>query len=169
MSAAFADVASPLDMVSPVFAPSPFGLPRRQRFWELSEDRRRLRGLDPTAAPHEMGHDPPAWRPGIGSPARVDDLEKRTNYMRFGASKLDENGKVPAKTSAKKAKRRLRATPRGTFDPHEASRRWADAVEAASDAQRAFERLLDEGDNPSDETSPARAGQTAAAWKLGFT
>ncbi len=153
-------VFEPIDAVSPLSAASPFRLNRRPRFW---------------AKPAEGVKSPTPRKPK----AKKVLLERRTNYMRFGATKLDKKSKRPSPTiPLSPATRKSKKQNLDYFDETAAARCYTEGLRMAEDARDLFERLI--ADDPaSPPVSPASTRseafsikspvKTAPAWKMGYT
>jgi hypothetical protein len=151
-------VFEPTEAVSPLSAASPFRLNRRPRFWDKSPD---------------------VKRPTPQKPKKVL-LERRTNYMRFGATKLDKKSKRPSPTiPLSPATRKSKKQNLDYFDETAAARCYTEGLRMAEDARDLFERLI--ADDPaSPPVSPSTKSErshfslkspvkTAPAWKMGYT
>ena len=152
-------VFEPTEAVSPLSAASPFRLNRRPRFWDQKPD---------------------VKSPQIRKPkAKKVLLERRTNYMRFGATKLDKKSKRPSPTiPLSPATRKSKKQNLDYFDETAAARCYTEGLKMAEDARDLFERLIaDDPASPPQSPASTRSEafslkspvKTAPAWKMGYT
>ena len=152
----------PGEAVSPLSLASPFRLNRRQRFWQQPPVAESV----PTPTPATR------WP----RPAKPVLLEKRTNFMRFGARHTIEKASKQPRPSVVLSPKTRRTKKRDVdhFDEKAAARCWLEGLRMAEGARDLFAELV--ADDPlSPPTSPASARpamsparKTAPAWKIGY-